>query len=145
MRVLALDVGDRRIGVAVSDPSGTIASPVTAIEAASEARSIDAVLRLAAEYAVEEIVVGLPLTLSGEVGTQAKKVQAFINRLSLQSQVPVTPLDERLSTVQAQRMMRDAGPSRARDRGRVDAAAAAVVLQAYLDGGKTGHGEPGYP
>lgn len=133
MRVMALDVGDKRIGVAVSDPTGLVPTPLTTIGTKSESEDIEAVLLLADEHAVEEIVVGLPLSLSGQRGPQARKVARFAESLSGRAAVPVTMLDERYSTAEAERLLREAGVQPARERARTDAAAAAVILRAYLD------------
>ena len=133
MRVLALDVGDRRIGVALSDPTGLIATPLTAFQRGTEAEDIDAVLALVSEHDVELILVGMPLTLAGQVGPQARRVDHFVRTLSGQTAVTVTAVDERYSTVEAEKRMREAGGRPSLDRARVDAAAAAVVLQGYLD------------
>ena len=135
MKVMALDVGEKRIGVAVSDATGLLASPVTAIESEDEPERLEAVLALAAEHEVGEIVVGLPLSLSGRTGPQARQVLRFTSVLAARTAVPVTTVDERYSTVEAQRLLRDAGVEVSRDKGRLDAAAAAVVLQSYLDSG----------
>lgn len=133
-RVMALDVGDRRIGVALSDPTGMLATPLTAVDRiAAKPSDIDEILRIAREQGAESIIVGLPLTLSGAEGDQARSVRGFVADLSARAGLPVDTVDERLSTVQAQRMMRESGSSRSRDRGRLDASAAAVILQAYLD------------
>ena len=133
-RVMALDVGDRRIGVALSDPTGMLATPLTAVDrVAAKPSDIDEILRIAREQGAESIIVGLPLSLSGAVGDQAKAVRAFVSDLSARAELPVDPVDERYSTVQARRMMRESGAGSSRDRGRVDASAAAVILQAYLD------------
>ena len=133
MRVLALDVGEKRIGVALSDPTGLLASPLTTISSTSESRDIDAVLRLAAEHEVEAIIVGLPLSLSGRLGPQARQVARFAGTLSKRADVEVKTIDERYSTAEAERLLRQSGVKPSRQRARVDAAAAAVVLQAYLD------------
>ena len=131
---MALDVGDRRIGVALSDPTGMLATPLTAVDRiAAKPSDIDEILRIAREQGAESIIVGLPLTLSGAEGDQARSVRGFVADLSARAGLPVDTVDERLSTVQAQRMMRESGSSRSRDRGRLDASAAAVILQAYLD------------
>ena len=147
MRVLALDVGDKRVGVALSDPTGILASPLTTVHRRSDSEDVEAVLDLVARHEVGEIVVGIPLSLSGEEGRQARLVARFKEALAARTAVPVTVQDERYSTVQAERMMREAGVEPSRERDRVDAAAATVVLQAYLDsrrladqGGKAGQG-----
>ncbi len=131
--VLALDVGDRRIGVAACDPTGTLASPVTTIERSHEVSDIAAVLALASERGAAEIVVGMPLSMSGARGRQARKVEAFTRALASAAPVPVNVIDERLSSAQAERLMREAGRRPSVNRALVDAAAATVILQAYLD------------
>ena len=130
-RILALDVGDRRIGVALSDPTGLLATPLTTI---SRGRSdTQTVLGLAAEHDVTEIIVGLPLTLAGRRGEQAERVADFAEALSDRADVPVRHVDERYSSVQAERLLSQSGVSPSRNRPRVDAVAAAVILQSYLD------------
>lgn len=133
-KILALDVGERRVGLAISDPTGLLASPFGVVERGPD--DISDIARIAEDNEVVEIVVGLPITMSGESGAQAGRVRAFIRDLRRATDIPITTLDERLSTVQAERMLRDSGRSarsRSRERGRVDAAAAAVILQARLD------------
>ena len=136
MRVLALDYGSKRTGVALSDPTGTLASPLTTVTGGTDDQIIEAVVRLAAEHDASEIVVGMPLSMSGAVGRQAAEVTRFLEALSERCEIPVKTLDERLSTVQAERLLRDSGVKPSKDRPRVDAVAAAVVLQAYLDSQK---------
>ena len=133
MRVLALDVGERRIGVALSDPTATLATPLTTLVRGEEPWDGAAVLRLIDEHGVEEIVVGLPIEMSGRLGPQARIVADFSRLLAERTSVPIRSVDERLSSVQAERLLRDAGVEPSRDKARVDAAAAAVILQAYLD------------
>ena len=128
-----MDVGGARIGVALSDPSGLLASPLGAIDRVSEDEDIDAVVRLATQKEASEIVVGLPLSLSGDEGPQARLVSRFAKRLAARADVPVKTHDERYSTVEAERLLRETGRQPSKDRARVDAAAAAVVLQSYLD------------
>ncbi len=135
MRILALDVGDRRIGVALSDPLRMLASPLTTIErgAPDIDAAIDAVLAIADEHAAAEILVGIPYLMSGRVGAQARGTLDFAHALARRATVPVTHVDERLSSVQAERLLAQSGAPKTRDRGRTDSAAAAVILQAYLD------------
>ena len=134
MRALGLDVGDRRIGLALSDPTGFLASPFGFVERGPS--DLADIVRVAEENEVVEIVVGLPLSMSGDSGVQAGKVRGFIRELRSQTDLPIKTVDERLSTVQAQGMLRQSGRRRRdRDRGELDAAAAAVILQAYLDYG----------
>ncbi len=132
---MALDVGDRRTGVAISDATAMIATPLTTMHAGDDDELATAVLALIAEHGAEEVVVGMPLTLSGEMGPQAKRTGHFVRHLKGLTAVPIKTVDERLSTVEATRRMREAGSGRRRAREEIDAAAAAVVLQAYLDSG----------
>ena len=133
MTVLALDVGDRRIGVALSDPEGRLAVPLTTIDRGAESEDIDGLLALVSARAVREIVVGMPLTLSGRMGQQARGVSDFARALEQRADVPVKTFDERFSTVEAERLMREAGRRPSKEKAGVDAAAATVILQAYLD------------
>ena len=135
MKVLALDVGDRRTGVALSDAVGMIAIPLTTIQASDEDELATVVMALIEEHGAGEVVVGMPLTLAGERGSQAKRTGHFVRHLRSQIDVPIKTVDERLSTVEATRRIREAGGRRKRAREGIDAAAAAVVLQAYLDSG----------
>lgn len=134
-RLLALDVGERRIGVAVSDPSGTVARPLTAVTRASRQADFAAIAQLVAEYEVERLIVGLPLSLNGSEGPQARQTRRYAERLAEALTVPVELCDERYSTVTAEEILWGKGrrSRRQRARGEVDATAAAVLLQAYLD------------
>lgn len=135
MRILALDVGDRRIGVALSDPLGILASPLTTIERSTpDAEAvIDAILAIVEEHEAAEILVGIPYLMSGRIGAQARITLDFAQALAECTCIPITHIDERLSSVQAERMLAQSGRASEQDRGRTDAAAAAVILQAYLD------------
>ena len=133
MRVLALDVGEKRIGVSLGETEVSFASPLTTIPRTSEPNDIDAVLRLVAEHDAAEIVVGLPRSLSGRMGPQAMQVSRFADELSRRASVPVKTVDERYSTVEAEKLLRQAGAEPSKDRARVDAAAATVILQSYLE------------
>ena len=133
MRLLSLDVGDRRIGIALSDPLGITATPLPAVDRKRVRDASAAVLSLAREHEVEGIVVGFPLTLSGEAAHQAAKVRDFVRMLESQTELPVVAVDERFSTQEAERLLRSTGRRpRSRDKGAVDSAAAAVILQTYL-------------
>ncbi|MBM3935061.1 MAG: Holliday junction resolvase RuvX [SAR202 cluster bacterium] len=132
---MALDVGDVRIGVAISDVEGRMAFPHSAVRR-GEPDDIAQIVLLATEEGVKEIVVGMPLHLSGQPGAQAKEVRRFIKSLAAATPTRIITLDERYSSVQAQRMLRDSGEKPSRDKGRIDAAAATVLLQAYLDAGR---------
>ncbi len=133
MIILALDVGDRRVGLAISDPTALLASPLGTVERGPS--DIEDIVRVAEDNDATTIVVGLPLTLAGESRTQAGKIRRFIRELRSETSIPIVTVDERLSTVQARRLLADlgGGQRRNRDRGRIDASAAAVILQSYLD------------
>jgi len=132
-RIMALDVGEVRIGVAVSDPLGIIAQPYSVIAASSPEGDVDAVRNLVAETAAVRIVVGLPLNLEGQPGPQAQKVLAFVERLRAAVDVEVVTQDERYSTAAAQRVLRQAGVKRKKRKKVVDKVAAQHILQIYLD------------
>ena len=136
MRVLGLDFGQRRMGVALSDSEGILASPLTTVTCETDSERIDAVLDLVARNDVQAIVVGAPISLSGRTGPQAGLVSRFVRGLAARVAVPVTTIDERYTTVEAERLLRQAGRRPSRDRARVDAVAAALILQSYLDAGK---------
>lgn len=129
-RVIALDVGERRIGVAVSDPTGTLATPYTVIYRRSKAEDFETVARLVIELEAERVVVGLPLSLNGEVGPQARRVSRYARALAQRLDVRVELHDERYSTVTADALLTERGRKRQVP---IDAAAAAVILQDYLD------------
>ena len=122
----------------MSDPEQLLATPLTTIKCEGQAPDIDAVLRLAAEHGVGEIIVGLPISLSGNLGPQGQRVSQFTQDLSTHASVPVISVDERYSTVQAERLLRASGVKPSRNRAQVDAAAAAVILQSYLDTRRSG-------
>lgn len=132
MRLLGLDIGDRRIGVAVSDPQARVASPLAVLDASVVGKP-EPLLELAAEYDISEAIVGLPLSLDGSEGQQAKRVRETGTRIGEILGVPVRFVDERLSSAEASKAMRAAGVSSRDQRGRLDMVAAAVFLQAYLD------------
>ena len=133
MRLLCLDLGERRIGLAISDPGGTLATPLGFIPRTRLRTDIARVLEHTGEWQAEGIVVGLPLSLNGRVGPQAKRVQGFIRPLKAATSLPVETMDERYSTAEAERLLRQAGRKPSRHKGDVDAAAATVILQEYLD------------
>ncbi len=137
MRILALDLGERRIGVAVSDPTGTVARPVGVVVRKSRAEDFAAIARLVAEYGAERVIVGRPLTLRGEVGPQARWVEAYAQALAETLPVPVELWDERYTTVAAQEILETVRrPGKRRRRSNLDAVAAAVLLQGFLEARK---------
>ncbi len=136
--MLGVDLGTHRIGLAVSDPSGTVAQPLKVLaRAGHRSQDHEAVVATARELEAEAIVVGLPLSLGGEVGTAARKVLSEVDalrRLAAPAGISVETQDERLSTVTAEAAMVEAGERRRKRRESVDQVAAAVFLQAWLDG-----------
>ena len=136
MRVMALDSGDRRIGVALSDPTQTLSSPLSTIDRAHDKDPVKSIVSLADEHGTDKILVGLPITLAGELGTQARTVLEFVEQLKAETNIGISTVDERHSTTEARRRIRESSVTRSRrERGDVDAAAAAVMLQSYLDTG----------
>jgi putative holliday junction resolvase len=135
MRVVALDLGTKRIGVAVSDLSGTIASPRTVIQrSGSKTRDHQVIKALIEEEEAELLIVGLPLNMNGSYGPAAKGAVAEAAELASVVGVPVETFDERLTTVSADRALMEANISATNRRKLVDKVAAAVMLQAWLDG-----------
>lgn len=132
-RRLALDLGDRRVGLALSDPTGLVASPHGLFERVGSRRDLEAVESIVREHEVVEVVVGWPRSMSGEAGERAKLAEAFAEKLRDRIGVPVVLWDERLTTVEAQRALIAGGVRRERRRLVVDAVAAALILQGYLD------------
>ena len=138
MRVLALDVGDSRIGIAISDPNGQVAVPLRTLHRRSLETDIADIAGVAVREEVEVIVVGLPLSLDGTAGYQAQRVQDFVDDLKTAIRLPIELWDERLSTVQAEQLLRTAPPRSRKAWAEQDALAAAIILQGYLDSGRGG-------
>ncbi|MBN1644386.1 MAG: Holliday junction resolvase RuvX [Dehalococcoidales bacterium] len=132
-RILSLDVGDKRIGLAMSDPGGILASPLTIIERTGGTEDIKSILKIAVENQVERIIIGLPRLMSGAIGQQAEKVQDFAEVLRSRTDIPIEFRDERLTTVTAVRLKEETVKKKKNHRIRYDAMAAAVILQEYLD------------
>jgi putative Holliday junction resolvase len=130
---MGLDIGEKRIGVALSDVAGTVASPLTVLDAARVRGDSKELLRLIDDYEVETVVVGLPLSLDGTEGPQARHVRTAANRLAEVIPVPLVYYDERYSSVEAKQSLTRDGVSSRQQRGAVDSVAAAVFLQDYLD------------
>ncbi len=145
MRTLGLDIGDKKTGVAISDPEGILAIPLTVIEHGSQEDVITEVIKLVERYQVECVVVGLPYSLNGHLTQQSRKVEAFIEKLqgviaregeakqSHLTGVKVQIWDERLSSVAAERLMIEAGTRKDKRKQHQDALAAAIILQGFLD------------
>ncbi|RME47606.1 MAG: Holliday junction resolvase RuvX [Chloroflexi bacterium] len=132
-RIMALDVGDRRIGVAVSDPLGVIARSLTVLQREGDETTIAQIRTLVDEHGVGRLIVGFPRLLSGEIGAQAQAVEDFARQLEAAVDIPVELWDERLSTVTAARVLTERGQSAREQKATIDAVAAAVILQDYLD------------
>lgn len=128
---LCVDVGSVRIGIARSDASGTLAVPLEAVRAGAE--SVAAVASLVEEWSAVEVIVGYPLTMRGEEGSAALIARDWATELSERVSIPVRLVDERLSTVQAQRALQAGGRSTRQSRSVIDSASAVMVLQAELD------------
>jgi putative holliday junction resolvase len=141
LRALGLDLGSRRIGVAVSDRSGTVASPLTVVHrSGSHAADHERIRALVAEEEAERVVVGLPLSLDGSAGPAAQAATAEAAELASVVGVPVDTFDERLTTVTAERALMEQRMRAEARRRVVDKVAAAVMLQAWLD--RRAHGQP---
>lgn len=135
-RILAVDFGERRVGLALSDPRGMIATPLPTLTRRKGKRPpVAAVARVAEEHDVAELVIGLPLDLSGEESDWSREVRTFGDRLAERTGLPVAYQDERMTSVRAERAVRSLGLSKEKreQKERVDAAAATLILQAYLD------------
>ena len=135
MRILGLDIGNKRIGVAISDALGILASPLLVLEHTSDWKDITTILDLVKQNGVERIIVGMPLSLNGSAGTQAEKVIAFTKQLINKSPVPVVYRDERLTTVTAKNLHNESVKKRhsKNTRTEYDAMAAAIILQSFLN------------
>ena len=128
-----MDLGERRIGLAVSNQEGTLVLPAGNLQRDRLQTDIQRVLASAIERDAQGIVVGIPYSLDGSEGTQAKRARRFVNSLKNQTKLPVYTIDERFTSVEAEGMMREAGRRPSTERGAVDAAAAALILQRFLD------------
>ena len=137
-RAMALDVGERRVGIAVGDETGTIATPLVTVQRGRD--DLAEIGRLVREWHVTRLVIGLPTGLSGREGPQAASVRAFAAAVeaALGPDPPIAYWDERLTTAIAERALIETGTRRARRRERIDAVAAAVILQSYLDARRKG-------
>jgi putative Holliday junction resolvase len=132
-RILALDVGAKRIGVAISDPLGITAQGLDTIERQNKRRDMEALERVLAKYEVREIVVGLPLRLSGAEGTQSEKMRLFANDLHVHFGVAVHLWDERWTSTQANRLLRETDLSIKKRGQAVDRMAAILILQSWIE------------
>lgn len=141
MRILALDVGEKTIGLAVSDPLGLTAQPLTTLRRQSKEKDLAALASLVRQLEVEEVVLGLPRRLNGSLGPEARRVQQLGELLRERLGLPVRYWDERLTTVAAEQALLAADLSRRRRRQTIDQTAACLILQGYLErrrGGQSG-------
>ena len=132
MRIAALDVGEARVGVAVSDELGITAQGVGVVRRVGGRRDLEAIADVLRPYAPDRLVVGLPLSMSGAEGPQAARVRAFANNVATHLGLPLEFWDERLTTVAAERTLLEADVSRRRRREVIDKVAATLILQGYL-------------
>lgn len=133
MKIMGLDYGSRRIGVAVCDDLGIAAQGVGTVIRKNRDSDLTAIVELTTRYGVERIVVGYPLRLDGSEGIQCEKVNRFIRRLQTRLTIPVVRHDETLSTKEAEEILRKTGVRREKHRELVDRLAASIILQDYLD------------
>lgn len=133
MRILGLDVGDVRIGVALSDETQTLATGILTLTRVGPRKDVKAIRDLVRDRGAGRVVVGIPWRLDGSLGPQGEKVMAFVEALRRSLPVPVETADERFTTVVADERLAEAGRRRRERKSRIDRAAAAVILQGYLD------------
>ena len=133
MRVLAVDPGSKRVGVAISDPTGTIAQALVTVDAMPEATLASRLTEIAVQNEATRIIVGLPRRMDGSYGPEAKAARELADAVRKESGLPVELADERLTTVAAERAMLEGGARRAKRRATVDRVAAALLLQSHLD------------
>ena len=133
VRYLCLDLGRKRIGVAASDETGLIATPVGAIQVSSREQVFKEILRLLEREEAGKLILGLPLQLNGQEGIEAGRARDFAEQLSRHTDIPMDFMDERLTSVEADRKMQEAGIKKEKRRANIDAHAAAIILQTYLD------------
>ena len=144
MAVLGIDLGSRRIGLAISDPEGRVALPAGTLESRGRAADLAAIGTLARERGVRRVVVGLPLHMNGRAGPEAQAARAFADALARELGLPVETLDERWTTREAERTLRETGGSgRRKRRGVADTLAATLLLRTFLE--RLGRGEAREP
>ena len=133
MRALALDIGEVRVGVAVSDPAGRVASPVCVLPAAEVLSHARTFVRVLEDWEPDVLVCGRPMTLAGEEGPQAERIRAQARAIAERCDLPLEFADERLSSAEAKRILREQGLNERSMRGKVDMVAASLFLQSWLD------------
>jgi putative Holliday junction resolvase len=132
MRLLGVDIGEVRIGIALSDPTGTLCTPLMTLDAEGVPKDQQRIAELAIEHEAQAIIVGLPINMDGSYGPAARLAQSFCRALRLETELPVITYDERLTSHEAEARLRAAGVQPSRQKGRVDSAAAALILESYL-------------
>ncbi len=132
-RIIGLDIGDKRIGIAISDPLGITAAGLETIERRNSRVDVEVVKQIAERHGATQIVVGLPLNMDGSSGDQADRIRSFASKLARETGLPIVYEDERLSTVSAIRTLTLQGVDTGRSRELVDRQAAAIILQKFLD------------
>ncbi len=133
MRILGIDYGEKRLGIAISDPLGITAQGLPTVERTNIQEDLQRILHIMREKEVGEIIVGLPKHMNNTLGEKAQAVLSFIELLRKHTGVPINTIDERLSTVRAQKAMLEGNLSRKKRKDRVDMIAAQLILQDYLD------------
>ena len=135
-RILGIDYGERRIGLAISDPMGIIAQPLTTLDTQKTTDVFSEIQKLIREKNVEQIIVGLPKNMDGTIGKKGKEVLEFAKNLSRQINVKVNLWDERLSSVESQKILRDTKKKTRQDKKNIDKLSASLILQGYLENAK---------
>lgn len=143
MRVMALDIGQKRIGIAISDPKGHVASPVCVLPAHDVFDHTPAFRRVLDDWQPDMLVSGLPRELSGKSGKQAARIRAQAQKIADACHLPISFVDERLSSKSAKQILRERGLSERQMRGKVDSIAASLFLQTWLDAQNSAHVEEG--
>ncbi|WP_394018179.1 Holliday junction resolvase RuvX [Anaerococcus cruorum] len=137
-RIMGLDVGDKTIGVALSDPMFLIANPLETIKRKKASLDIERLVKIINEYDVETVVVGLPKNMNNSIGPQSMKVMSFVDLLKKQTDKEIIYQDERMTTLQSERVLIDMDVRRENRKEHIDKIAAGFILQTYLDGRKNG-------
>ncbi|WP_394011528.1 Holliday junction resolvase RuvX [Anaerococcus cruorum] len=137
-RIMGLDVGDKTIGVALSDPMFLIANPLETIKRKKASLDIERLVKIINEYDVETVVVGLPKNMNNSIGPQSMKVMSFVDLLKKQTDKEIIFQDERMTTLQSERVLIDMDVRRENRKEHIDKIAAGFILQTYLDGRKNG-------
>lgn len=137
MRILCLDPGGKRVGLAVSDETELIATPLTTVQVQSRRLLIDEIVRIAHKEEVGKIVMGLPLHLNGREGAEAERARVLAKEIGDKLQLPVDFMDERLTSVEAERILIDLGVKAKKRKAQLDLTAAAIILQTYLDAARS--------